>query len=451
MTDTPQSSDIRTTRYTIKANVETTRYFVSPETDIEHQVNENTEDIAAIQAQLLLKENITDHDSDISAINSALNLKESKTDHNSDIQTINSALSNLSSRLLTDESNISSNTTNIAINNTKIVKLQTQMNSKESSTDHAADITNLQNQITSISNNSYEGYYRSIYAGMSGRCMIEYNYNKGRLMYAKINTVNWKASLNDVYGEYLDTTIKELILPANIKQISESGTITAYISDIKYAIDRTTDQYRVSMPNLTTITTEPNVKEINFVLTAAPNLRYFNLMEGLEALIIEGTMTSVIPNYPDSSKLINLRIPASVKTCSLKNALFGEVIFEGYTTREAGTELALTLNQCWICDKLYLVREVSSLSISNQSSVVAPRILETSFSLLKYMNNDSLGNRASEGLTFTTLILHEPNINSDSQSSMSNTLTFKRIFNYTYHNKNPYGYYTKLAADSWIE
>ena len=65
----PQSSDVRTTRYTIKANVETTRYFVSPETDIEHQVNENTEDIAAIQAQLLLKENITDHDSDIQTIN----------------------------------------------------------------------------------------------------------------------------------------------------------------------------------------------------------------------------------------------------------------------------------------------------------------------------------------------------------------------------------------------
>ena len=53
----PQSSDVRTTRYTIKANVETTRYFVSPETDIEHQVNENTQDISAIQAQLLLKEN----------------------------------------------------------------------------------------------------------------------------------------------------------------------------------------------------------------------------------------------------------------------------------------------------------------------------------------------------------------------------------------------------------
>ena len=162
-------------------------------------------------------------------------------------------------------------------------------------------------------------------------------------------------------------------------------------------------------------------------------------------------MTSVVPNYPNSSKLINLRIPASVKTCSLKNALFGEVIFEGYTTRESGTELDLTLNQCWICDKLYLVREVSSLSISNQSSVVAPRILETSFSLLKYMNNDSLGNRASVGLTFTTLILHSANISNDEHSSMTNTLTFKRIYNYTYHNNNPYGNYPKLVAESWIE
>ena len=31
------SNDVRTTRYTIKANVETTRYFNSPDTDIEQK------------------------------------------------------------------------------------------------------------------------------------------------------------------------------------------------------------------------------------------------------------------------------------------------------------------------------------------------------------------------------------------------------------------------------
>ena len=50
MSSTSNSLDIRTTRYTIKANVEKTRYFNSPDTDIEQQVEQNSEDIAALQA-----------------------------------------------------------------------------------------------------------------------------------------------------------------------------------------------------------------------------------------------------------------------------------------------------------------------------------------------------------------------------------------------------------------
>ena len=200
MTDTPQSSDIRTTQYTIKANFETTRYFVSPETDIEHQVNENTEDIAAINAQLLLKENITDHDSDISTLQAAINskesilahntdistlqtninLKEDITDHAADIATINSALSTkesttdhaadiaeINSALSTKVSLPTYNTamsnihTNFTMIDSILSDLDTSVSTKESSSAHAADIQYLQNQINAIQpGTSYEGMYK---------------------------------------------------------------------------------------------------------------------------------------------------------------------------------------------------------------------------------------------------------------------------------------------------
>jgi hypothetical protein len=337
-----------------------------------------------------------------------------------------------------DLTNLSSE---VPICETEIESLTTRMTTAEGNiTTNTTDITALKNKTL------YEGLFAPVYESNKNRAVIMFNYNKGKLLFWPINDSTWSGALNN--GEYtLNADVEEITIPGTIKKINQDGTTNKIINKINYMIAGN----NTLLSNLKTLTTMPDVYSLAINFTKAPNLRYFNLMDGLEELIFEGTMTSVVPNYPDSSKLINLRIPASVKTCSFKNILFGEVIFEGFTTRESGTELALTLNQCWICDKLYLVREVSSLSISNQSSVVAPRILETSFSLLKYMNNDSLGNRASEGLTFTTLILHRPNISRDEHSSMTNTLTFKRIYNYTYLNNKPYGNYSKLVADSWIE
>ena len=46
------STDVETTRYTIKANIETTKYFNPPFPDVEEQVNQNTTDINDIKTRL---------------------------------------------------------------------------------------------------------------------------------------------------------------------------------------------------------------------------------------------------------------------------------------------------------------------------------------------------------------------------------------------------------------
>ena len=90
-----------------------------------------------------------------------------------------------------------------------------------------------------------------------------------------------------------------LILPGIIK--NTSGTV---FKDLLYELSSPTST-RPTLNNLIKLTTLPNVFQLTLKLSGAPNLRYFNLMDGLLELNIEGTMTSVTPNYPDSSKLIN--------------------------------------------------------------------------------------------------------------------------------------------------
>ena len=89
------STDVKTTRYTIKANIETTCYFNPPFPDIEDQVNQNTQDISDLKTQINLKENIADHQTDMTTINNEfievqgqINDKESILAHNTDISTL---------------------------------------------------------------------------------------------------------------------------------------------------------------------------------------------------------------------------------------------------------------------------------------------------------------------------------------------------------------------------
>ena len=71
------------------------------------------------------------------------------------------------------------------------------------------------------------------------------------------------------------------------------------------------------MNSLKTLTTEPNVRRLEIDITAVPNLRYFNLIEGLQEIKITNT-----GNYP-----INLIIPSSITRFELVDAQFNNLTF----------------------------------------------------------------------------------------------------------------------------
>ena len=396
--------------------------------------------------------NIQNNSNDISNLSSEVNT------NTTNITTNTTDISDLKTRMTTAEGNISTNTNNISTNTTDISNLKTRMtaaennintnttniSTKESKTSHNTDIQNLRNQINNLNLGSpFEGYYYSIYPGMNTRCMVEYNYNKGKMMYANDGSGNWKAALNDVYGTYMDMSIKDLILPGNVKQISSSGTITAYVSDITYVIDSTTERYREVMPNLTTITTEPNVYKISFELSAAPNLRYFNLLEGLQEIYLSGTLSTMT--------LISLRIPASVHVCELRNIKFQDLIFEsGY---DYPNGLKLTYYMCHVRNKLSCKRYLTSETSINAEStdIWAPNVLEClSDFVIKLSNNNSLGKAVVGSETMntykTTLFLYY-NENLDIPGQTYPRLTFKAIYNYTYKAKSAFNNF--LYSSNW--
>ena len=94
-------------------------------------------------------------------------------------------------------------------------------------------------------------------------------------------------------------------------------TYSIIINNLVYNIDAT-DSSRKQMNNLTTITTLPDVYKINFTLSSTPNLKYFNLFEGLQEIRLESSLS----NLP-----ISLTIPSSVNQCELRNIKFKDLIF----------------------------------------------------------------------------------------------------------------------------
>ena len=369
MSTIPQSSEVRTTRYTIKANVETTRYFESPETDIEQQVNQNTEDIATLQAQLLLKENVTDHDEDISILNTS-------------IAEINETLS-------TKE--------NINEHNSDITNLQSQINSKESISSHNSDISNLQSQINSIQINPYEGLYKPIY--ISGDfAIIEYNYNLGNMIYWLDDSANniYRTAINNYDSRnniQISNNARSLTIPGIIKKINSNGSTNKIINKIRYTIDRVLSTSKL-LNNLTSLIIMPDVYGINFDCLGTPNLSSLNLFNGLQELSLSNAYNI---NY--------LKIPASVKECSISNCIFMDLSFE-----PSNIELKLTYTDNRINNKLKIMRKLSSdssINVSNSSSIdYPPSVLECDVRvLLKIANNSSLSNGRINIDTFTQLNL----------------------------------------------
>ena len=96
------STDINTTKYLYKPNVETTRYFVNDGgADIVEQVEQNTQDISDLKDRLDIDEMVINDNTTNISINTT------------NISTNTSDITNLKSRVSNCENNISTNTTDI--------------------------------------------------------------------------------------------------------------------------------------------------------------------------------------------------------------------------------------------------------------------------------------------------------------------------------------------------
>ena len=426
------SIEPRTTRYTIKANVETTRYFNSPYPDIEEQVNENTNDISDLKSRMTTAEgNILTNKQSITNLNS--NVSTNTTN----ISTNTTDITGLKTRMSTAEGKITTNTNDISNLKTRMTTTEGRLTTAEQSiTTNTNNISELQTQISSISNNPYEGLFTNIYNGATA--LIKYNYNKGYIKYWKQDNSYWMAAINDSKssGIQINDDIDEIILPSNVKQLNEDLTVAEYVKDIRYEIS--TGNNRKTLNSLKTLTTMPNVYSLDIKLSKAPKLCNFNLMNGLQVLKIEG-----LGSTSETDPIISLTIPSSVMECELKNINFRDLTFES-GDNDYLNGLKLTYYNCQVRNKLTCKRDLkynSSIN-ANNSNIWAPNVLECTGSFLYYLSNsDSLGcaviGSNTMNTTKTTLLLYY-SILFDEPGTTWPGITFKSIFNYTYKSKSAF-------------
>ncbi len=404
-------TDINTTAYLIKPNVETTRYFTPSDPSIE--------------------------------IWEELNKKEYITDHNADIGVIDNSLTNITQRVSTNENDISDLKTRMTTSETNISNLDSRVSTNEN------DISDLQEAISGLEpGTKWEGMYQPLYN--SSYADVWFNYNIATLRLWFLSGDTWRTDINNKDGDIqINGNISNITLPGTIKRINQDGSTREIIRKIYYYLVAPNGTDRITLSNLKSITINPDVYLINFNLTGAPNLRYFNLFEGLQEIYLTGTRTD--ETWPQDLDLINLRIPASVKKCSLTNIILGDLRFEGYLPLQGlsggAGGLELTLNNAMICGTLYCVREIKTLSISNKENNRAPRVLYVPLSFLSKISQNSLGDQ--ENIATSTLYLVQPLLSADvSPSTLPNVLHFKRIINETNTTFTTAG--SNLQADIWI-
>ena len=207
---------------------------------------------------------------------------------------------------------------------------------------------------------------------------------------------------------YLANNITDVVLPGRIKKLNSDGTLDQIIVNICYTIDNETDPDRSSLLYLRSITTMADVYSLNCYLPSAPELRYFNLMEGLQILKLTG-------NGPvgDYMKNINLIVPSSVKICQFEEIRFGQLIFNGCDRGNTADSQPIQLRCDNVCvqDKLVCLRRLTDQNDSHwrytNNSISATNIIETSTealgSLFYNYTPVSFGNDQASN---TTLILH---------------------------------------------
>lgn len=422
------SNEVRTTRYTTKSNVETTRYFNSSYADVVEQVEQNTQDITDIKTRL------TTDETNIS--NNTINISNNTTD----ISNNTTDITDIKTRLTTDETNISTNTTNISTNTTNISNLDSRVSVNE---------TNIEYLMNHIGNdNPYEGDYYSIYYddGGDNKGMIVFNYDKGRLLYWNEGAALWRCSVNDKNIEnLLSEYVTELSLPSHVKRLNEDGSVNCVMYKLEYLIEATTGRNdRKLLSELKTLTIPQGVIYRIFIdIQPIPSIQCINLAEGLEEFVLNGDTTGSCPNQLDY-----LCIPASVSLCNIKN-------FNIYTLRIEGTEtrMKLRLINIQIIDELYIHRKYFNTSgnnsaVTGSASTVPPAVINCHRNFVsEFLTiNTILGSKNNENLsTTTTLIIHARP--SDAAPSAQGSISFKRIINMTPYSSSSF---QNISTSNWV-
>ena len=358
MSSSTGSSDVETTRYTIKANIETTKYFNPPFPDVEEQVNQNTTDINDIKTRL----------------------------------------NDLSVRVTTDETNINELSASVSTNTSNINELSASVSTNISNiNDLDASVLSIENTISSIPINPYEGLFYSKFANQY--VIIEFNYGIGSLIFWGDGTGlgSYNTAINNVESGYhceLSDDIISLTLPGTIKKLNSDGSVNSVIRKLYYTLDPTTISGRKTLNNLKTITVLPDVWRIDFNSSSTPYLTSLNLFNGLEKI-----------SLTNAYNISHLKIPASVNECSISNCLFMNLTFE-----PSNIELKLTYTDNRINNKLKIIRKLSSdstISVSNSSSIdYPPSVLDCDVRVLNKLSGQAcLSNGTTNIDTFTTLIL----------------------------------------------
>ena len=244
MSEVPQM-DIRASKYLVKTNAETTRYFTQEPYDIdslEQQVNQNSQDISNLDTRV----------------------------------------TNVENRLLTDESDIDN--------------LQ-------------SDVSNLITVVSNIPINPYEGLLSYSYVDLDATIINYNNNQGNMIIWNSGNDNIYMTDINNIdtnNNVEISDNIKHIVLPGIVKKINQDNSINKIIDKIRYALIAPASN-RKTLNSLTTITILPDVYSIEFNLTASPNLKYFYIFEGLQILkLSNGTIPHLkIPSSVVECEIIN--------------------------------------------------------------------------------------------------------------------------------------------------
>ena len=424
--------DINTDITNINSDITTINSNVSTNTT---NIQNNSNDISNLSSEVNTNTtNISTNTTDITNLKSRVSTCETNISTNTtNISTNTTDITNLKSRISTCETNISTNTTNISNNTTDITNLKSRVSTCETNiSTNTTNISNNTTEINNIKNNLYDGLYRCVYGNSSSRAGIEYNYGLGKIIYWWSNGDGMyiTAINNNDENFHLNDNIETIVLPGTINQLNSDGSVRSVITQLYYGIDEITDNKRKELRYLTTITVLPDVYSINFNLNAAPAVMNLNLFEGLQELTLHGYETTGV----DTTKNINLIIPASVKKCKLEEIRFGDLIFNGCdrgnTDDQQPIKLKLQCDNVCVENNFKCLRRLTSSGdsywIFTNNSLPAPKIVEISTESFDALFYNTTVNFGSGQGGHTTLILHE-NWNSGTPFNMS----FYRVINMT--------------------